>query len=129
MWQDTRKTQATWSGSETEGGVQCSFCGKTQDQVRKLVAGPKVYICDECIDLCNDIIAEEPEQDVQRQEGQPVAEREVSLAGTPLCIVCRMPKDIAEVVFVPERGLVCTVCVEVIRAVTDEKEEMEEGNT
>jgi ATP-dependent Clp protease ATP-binding subunit ClpX len=37
----------------------CSFCGKSQDEVRKLVAGPKVYICDECIDLCNDIVAEE----------------------------------------------------------------------
>ena len=37
----------------------CSFCGKGQDQVRKLVAGPDVYICDECIGLCNDIIIEE----------------------------------------------------------------------
>jgi ATP-dependent Clp protease ATP-binding subunit ClpX len=44
-----------------EGGdlVKCSFCGKTQKQVKKLIAGPSVYICDECIDLCNDIIAEE----------------------------------------------------------------------
>ena len=44
-----------------EGGdlVKCSFCGKTQKQVKKLIAGPAVYICDECIDLCNDIIAEE----------------------------------------------------------------------
>ena len=116
-------------GSEPEGGVQCSFCGKTQDQVRKIVAGPKVYICDECIDLCNDIIAEEPEQDVRRQEGQPVAEWGVSLAGNPLCIVCRLPKGIAEVIFVPERGPICTVCVEAIRAITDEKEEMEDGNT
>lgn len=37
----------------------CSFCGKTQEEVRKLVAGPGVYICDECIDLCNDILTEE----------------------------------------------------------------------
>src|SRR3989338_8891221 len=37
----------------------CSFCGKSQKEVRKLIAGPTVYICDECIDLCNDIIAEE----------------------------------------------------------------------
>ena len=44
-----------------EGGdlVKGSFCGKTQKQVKKLIAGPSVYICDECIDLCNDIIAEE----------------------------------------------------------------------
>ena len=39
--------------------LKCSFCGKTQDQVRRLVAGPGVYICDECIALCNDIINEE----------------------------------------------------------------------
>ena len=37
----------------------CSFCGKTQRQVRKLIAGPGVYICDECIDLCNEIVEEE----------------------------------------------------------------------
>ena len=37
----------------------CSFCGKSQRQVKKLIAGPGVYICDECIDLCNEIIDEE----------------------------------------------------------------------
>jgi len=42
--------------------LQCSFCGKSQDDVRKLVAGPNVYICDECIDLCNDILTEELEE-------------------------------------------------------------------
>ena len=41
--------------------LRCSFCGKTQDQVKKLIAGPNVYICDECIDLCADIIDEEYE--------------------------------------------------------------------
>jgi len=39
--------------------LQCSFCGKTQDQVHKLIAGPGIYICDECIHLCNDILSEE----------------------------------------------------------------------
>jgi ATP-dependent Clp protease ATP-binding subunit ClpX len=42
--------------------LKCSFCGKSQKQVKKLIAGPGVYICDECIDLCNEIIAEELEQ-------------------------------------------------------------------
>ncbi len=41
----------------------CSFCGKSQDEVKKLIAGPSVYICDECIQLCNEIIAEEYNQD------------------------------------------------------------------
>jgi ATP-dependent Clp protease ATP-binding subunit ClpX len=42
--------------------LHCSFCGKSQDEVRKLIAGPTVYICDECIELCNEIIAEETEE-------------------------------------------------------------------
>ncbi len=46
----------------------CSFCGKSQRQVKKLIAGPGVYICDECIDLCNEIIDEEltAPQDTER---------------------------------------------------------------
>ena len=50
-------------GDDRSGNLVCSFCGKSQDEVRKLIAGPTVYICDECIDLCNDIIAEECEHD------------------------------------------------------------------
>ncbi len=45
--------------SDEKGQLKCSFCGKSQEQVRKLVAGPGVYICDECIELCNEIIEEE----------------------------------------------------------------------
>jgi ATP-dependent Clp protease ATP-binding subunit ClpX len=47
----------------------CSFCGKSQDEVRKLIAGPTVFICDECIELCNDIVAEE--WDEERAKGLP----------------------------------------------------------
>ncbi len=46
-----------------ESGLHCSFCGKGQKEVKKLIAGPNVYICDECIQLCNDIIAEEVEKE------------------------------------------------------------------
>ena len=48
-------------GSGEDGGkiLYCSFCGKSQNDVRKLIAGPSVFICDECVDLCNDIIREE----------------------------------------------------------------------
>jgi ATP-dependent Clp protease ATP-binding subunit ClpX len=47
------------------GNLTCSFCGKSQKEVKKLIAGPTVYICDECIGLCNDIIAEEQDREVQ----------------------------------------------------------------
>lgn len=46
-----------------DSGLHCSFCGKGQKEVKKLIAGPNVYICDECIQLCNDIIAEEVEKE------------------------------------------------------------------
>ena len=50
----------------SHGNLSCSFCGKGQREVRKLIAGPTVYICDECIRLCNDIIAEEADRDGNR---------------------------------------------------------------
>ena len=52
-----------FENTETNGPVTCSFCGKSQDQVKKIVAGPGVYICNECIDLCKEIIDEEFSQD------------------------------------------------------------------
>jgi len=47
------------SGSDAKSTLYCSFCGKSQHEVRKLIAGPTVFICDECVELCNDIIREE----------------------------------------------------------------------
>ena len=47
--------------------LRCSFCGKSRDEVRKLIAGPTVYICDECVNLCNDIIAEDWEEANKRE--------------------------------------------------------------
>jgi ATP-dependent protease ClpP protease subunit len=46
-------------GGDSKSTLYCSFCGKSQHEVRKLIAGPTVFICDECVELCNDIIREE----------------------------------------------------------------------
>ncbi|MDY6826205.1 MAG: ATP-dependent Clp protease ATP-binding subunit ClpX [Bacillota bacterium] len=54
-----------FKSNEEKGQLKCSFCGKSQEQVRKLVAGPGVYICDECIELCNEIIEEEIGEDTE----------------------------------------------------------------
>jgi len=51
--------------NDTNDDLLCSFCGKSQDEVKKLIAGPSVYICDECIQLCNEIIAEEYGQETE----------------------------------------------------------------
>ncbi len=57
---------------DSNGNLSCSFCGKSQKEVKKLIAGPTVYICDECISLCNDIIAEEVEKDEPATGSEPV---------------------------------------------------------
>src|ERR1700746_1750817 len=73
-------TKNVGGGSGNGGGANrdqnqtlcCSFCGKSQKEVKKLIAGPTVYICDECIGLCNDIIAEEVEKDEPYAGSTPI---------------------------------------------------------
>lgn len=68
-------------GSRNEITLQCFFCGKAQTEVKKLVAGPQVYICDECIELCEDIIDEENRHsDEDAEPGRTRAARMMRLA-------------------------------------------------
>ena len=57
--------------------LYCSFCGKSQHEVRKLIAGPSVFICDECVELCNDIIREELEEKAQSTRSSLPKPREI----------------------------------------------------
>ena len=59
-------------GGDSKSTLYCSFCGKSQHEVRKLIAGPTVFICDECVELCNDIIREETKSAlVKTRDGVP----------------------------------------------------------
>ena len=60
-----------------EGKVRCSFCGKTQDQVMQLISGPGVFICNECVDLCMDIIEGVPSQDAQSKVTKPKQQKKL----------------------------------------------------
>lgn len=62
---------------DEKGQLKCSFCGKVQEQVKKLIAGPGVYICDECIELCNEIIEEEMQEDAEVEMGNLPRPREI----------------------------------------------------
>lgn len=62
---------------QSDNRLKCSFCGKSQDQVKKLIAGPGVYICDECVDLCNEILDEELFEGGQPQAAPTEAEKPV----------------------------------------------------
>ena len=60
------------NGGEAKNTLYCSFCGKSQHEVRKLIAGPTVFICDECVELCMDIIREEHKNTmVKSRDGVP----------------------------------------------------------
>ena len=63
--------------------LKCSFCGKTQDQVKKLIAGPEVYICDECVELCNEILDEEFFENKDKEKGEGAEKSPTDLTNIP----------------------------------------------
>ncbi len=73
MSDDRKKT-----GSDSEKLLYCSFCGKSQHEVKKLIAGPSVYVCDECVELCNDIILEELEDETSTAINKLPTPREIN---------------------------------------------------
>lgn len=87
---------------------RCSFCNKSQREVLKLIAGPNVYICDECVDICNQIVAE-PRKDAPT-EGPML---------TAWCALCRRPIDAEPALLVEKRGVLCPQCVADIEASLD----------
>ncbi len=63
--------------------LKCSFCGKTQDQVKKLIAGPEVYICDECVELCNEILDEEFFENKDKKQAEEPKEADITNVPKP----------------------------------------------
>ena len=88
-----------------DGGdlLKCSFCGKSQKQVKKLIAGPGVYICDECIDLCNEIIEEELSQSTEVKFDELPKPREIYGYLNDYVIGQEQAKKILSVVFLKSR--------------------------
>jgi len=100
--------------------LTCSFCGKNQDQVRKLIAGPSVNICDECVDLCNDVIEGECEHETPAAE---TPQRPTIFNLDAHCVLCHLPKPSEELLAVPDRGFICTVCLDAVKGAAEEREE------
>jgi ClpX C4-type zinc finger protein len=96
--------------------LRCSFCNKPQRDVKKLVAGPNVQICDECIDICNDIVR----QDIILVAGDP---DRAALPPDPPddrpsrnCLLCGELTISQLQMDVPDRGMVCVGCVSAVRS-------------
>jgi ClpX C4-type zinc finger len=98
----------------------CSFCGKEQHEVRKLVAGPSVFICDECVELCKGIVAEELGRDEVARGASPVAADGKSQTER-LCGICMEPRETDELVFLPHAAYLCAACLDEIQTVRDKQ--------
>jgi hypothetical protein len=107
--------------------LSCSFCNKSQRQVKTLIAGPNVQICDECVDICLDILSEEKKDAV----GSSAVEGHVEYSGRGwpvpgtllLCGLCRTPTTLDQSLAVPDRGIICAGCVGAFEAAVGERNE------
>jgi hypothetical protein len=97
----------------------CSFCSKSQAEVRKLIAGPSVHICDECVGLCKDIVAQEIDD-------RKAAKRKTAKSKTKenrLCGICMEARESDELIFLPHAAYMCAGCLEDIQTVRDKQSE------
>jgi len=120
MWLFRKKTEEGAQPGLQED-LHCSFCSKSQAEVAKLIAGPKVYICDECVSLCDDILAEES----AKAEVRPPGARPVVPTGL-FCSLCRFPVEAGGFVMIPDRGPLCPTYLDAIRAVTEDDDSRSE---
>ncbi len=107
--------------------LRCSFCNKSQRDVKKLIAGPNVQICDECVDICLDIISHEKGDQARSSAIEGHIEpsgRAWPLPGTLLfCGLCRTPTTLEQSLAVPDRGIICAGCVGAFEAALAERNE------
>lgn len=95
-------------------GATCSFCSKGKEEVRKLVAGPSVHICDECVELCRSILAED-RRDNRRDAAKKAADE------NRLCGICMEERESDELIFLPHAAYMCASCLEEIQSVRDSR--------
>jgi hypothetical protein len=100
----------------SEKEANCSFCGKKADEVQKLIAGPAVHICDECVKLCGDIVAEEAGHDTAAKSKKPSSK---DAQADRLCGICMEPRETDELIFLPHAAYMCPGCLEDIQTVRE----------
>ncbi len=108
--------------------LRCSFCSQSQHQVKKLIAGPNVQICDECVDICLDVLNEEKKglTRLSAVDGDvEAAQRAWPLSETLLfCGLCKIPTTLSQSLAVPDRGIICAGCADACEAALAERSEV-----
>jgi hypothetical protein len=108
--------------------LQCSFCNKDEHQVERLIAGPKVFICNECIEVCLDILNDDPRlAKVQALRDKKAANGSADTPGSRswvTCAMCRTPIIASRGLLIPSRGVrLCFGCIgEIDDAIADNRE-------
>ena len=93
----------------------CSFCSKQQGEVRKLIAGPAVNICNECVELCKNLSTQEIDAG-ERVKREPARAKSKE---NRLCGICMEPRETDELIFLPHAAYMCAGCLEDIQTVRD----------
>jgi threonine synthase len=106
--------------------LRCSFCNKRQEDVRKLIAGPTVFICNECVEVCNDIIANDaPAPAAAGALPTPSVEAPVAADDRAPCLICGIPTSPQDALIVEEFGVekayICLTCAEGVQAALAER--------
>jgi len=99
----------------TDDLMRCNFCGKSHTEVAKLIAGPNVYICNECVVVCNLIIGDE------QQTGSVKT-------STPQCFFCGKSQDKVEKLFCGTQGNICNECVEICNEIAADSDDDEQAS-
>jgi hypothetical protein len=104
LWRKERREEST-----AQPVLRCSFCNKSQHHVRKLITGPMVNICAECVDICVDILEEDESEGVTFDASAGDSASAIS------CGLCHRVTPLEKAVAIPERGWVCLACCEAVR--------------
>jgi hypothetical protein len=110
--------------------LRCSFCNKTRDEVRKLIAGPTVYICDGCVQVCCDILADDHrlktgDKTSLGAEPSPGAQPKTWLPSAAVCTFCGGEVALETALLIENRTLLCGACVQAIAATAREAQQSE----
>jgi hypothetical protein len=119
------RTKPKTRPNRDERELRCSFCDKYQSDVRKLIAGPTVFICNECVQVCVDIMADEARwhaaaRDAMGDVAPDEASEDGHLLGTA-CATCGVPVVLGEALPLGERGFLCPDCVDAVEAAIAER--------
>jgi ClpX C4-type zinc finger protein len=94
--------------------LRSSFCNKDQDEVRRLIAGPTVFICDECVQVCVDIMTDAPGPEMRSSRASAMQTAGASAkplrANEAFCKICGKSTSFVDALAIPERGFLCAKC-------------------